>query len=92
MKQDLHKRRKLLNFYTAVESSLAKMDRKSLELLRKNVGDVERNLATKKRRLNQKDYVVLVAGRYSFGYCLFVVVVVVVVCLCICLRVLHVII
>ena len=92
MKQDLHKRRKLLNFYTAVENSLAKMDRKSLELLRKNVGDVERNLATKKRRLNQKDYVVLVAGRYSFGYCLFVVVVVVVVCLCICLRVLHVII
>ena len=72
MKQDLHKRRKLLNLYTAVESSLAKMDRKSLELLRKNVGDVERNLATKKRRLNQKDYVVLVAGRYSFGYCLFV--------------------
>ena len=63
--EDARKRGELLQLYLRTEECLKKMDDKLIRLLNSNLAvDVKEAVTDHQKRLEVKEYVVLVAGRY----------------------------
>ena len=60
--EDERKRATLLEFYEDTEVCLNTMDGKVHALLEQNIGNLQDKIASHKRNLRQKEYIVLVAG------------------------------
>lgn len=60
--EDENKRATLLKFYEDTEVCLNTMDGKGHALLEQNIGNLKGKIASHKRNLRQKEYIVLVAG------------------------------
>ena len=56
----------LLNFYSEVEREIRGLDESFLNLLKTSEGDVLSKMRTKMERMENRDYVVLVAGKYTY--------------------------
>lgn len=61
-KEDEKKRATLLHFYEHSDLCLNEMDEKVHALLEKNIGNLKDKIASHKKSLLQKEYIVLVAG------------------------------
>ena len=53
----------LLDFYTEVEREIRGLDATFLDLLKTSEGDVLSKMMTRMKRIEERDYVVLVAGK-----------------------------
>lgn len=62
-KEDEAKRATLYKFYKDTEVCLSHMDDKVWLVLEQNIGNLKDEIALHKRNLEQKEYIVLVAGR-----------------------------
>ena len=54
----------LLNHYADVEREIQSLDATFLDLLKTSEGDVLSKIKTRIKRMEERDYVVLVAGEY----------------------------
>ena len=62
--EDARKKGSLLNLFVDAEEILNKMDEKILNLLQQNVGNVEEKMKNHKLQLAQREYFLLVAGKW----------------------------
>ena len=61
-KEDERKRETLLGFYERTDNCLQSMDGKVHALLEQNIKNLKEKIASHKRNLLKKEYIVLVAG------------------------------
>ena len=61
-KEDERKRETLLGFYERTDDCLQSMDEKVHALLEQNIKNLKEKIASHKRNLLKKEYIVLVAG------------------------------
>ena len=61
-KEDERKRATLFNFYELTDVCLQSMDEKVHALLEQNIKNLKEKIASHKRNLLKKEYIVLVAG------------------------------
>ena len=63
--QDVRKKRVLCNLYTEAEKTIAKLDPAIRVPLEQSEGNVKEKMKNYKMQLEQKEYFVLVAGKYE---------------------------